>query len=49
MLTDVLATFPDALDKLSDDNVTGARIQMVDVSADGYAERKCIVTIFTAH
>ena len=49
MLTDVLATFPDALDKLSDDNVTGARIQMVDVSADGYAERKCIVTVFTAH
>jgi hypothetical protein len=48
MLTDVLATFPDALDKLSDDNVTGARIQMVDVSADGYAERKCIVTVFTA-
>jgi hypothetical protein len=49
MITDVLATFPDALDKIIHDNVTGARIHMLDVTADGYAERKSIVIVFTAH
>jgi hypothetical protein len=33
MITNVLVTFPDALDKINSGNVTGARIQMVDVTA----------------
>jgi hypothetical protein len=48
MLTDVLTTFPDALDKLNHESVTSARIQMVDATSDGYAERKCIVSVYTA-
>jgi hypothetical protein len=48
MLTDVLSTFPDALGKLGNENVTGARIQMIDVTAEEYSERKCVVTVFTA-
>jgi hypothetical protein len=48
MLTDVLSTFPDALGKLGNENVTGARIQMIDVTAEGYSERKCVVIVFTA-
>jgi hypothetical protein len=48
MLTDVLTTFTDALDKLNLESVTGARIQMVNVTAEGYAERKYIVTVYTA-
>jgi hypothetical protein len=48
MLTDVLTAFPDALDKLNNGSVTGARIQMIDVTAEGYSERKCVVTVYTA-
>jgi hypothetical protein len=48
MLTDVLTAFPDALEKLNSGNVTGARIHMIDVFADGYSERECIVTVYTA-
>jgi hypothetical protein len=48
MLTDVLSAFPDALGKLGNENVTGARIQMIDVTAEEYSERKCVVTVFTA-
>jgi hypothetical protein len=48
MLTDVLSAFPDALGKLGNENVTGARIQIIDVTAEEYSERKCVVTVFTA-
>jgi hypothetical protein len=49
MLTDVLTTFPDALDSLNHESVTGARIQMVDVTADGYMLRGNALSLCTLH
>ncbi|KAM0828264.1 hypothetical protein ACQ4PT_047361 [Festuca glaucescens] len=46
MISNVMNVFPDILSSIDTTSVTGARVQMIDVTGEKYSQRKCVVTVY---